>query len=553
MRRTKKKQLVAGAAVLALLAGGTALAQSTSPRFDIQRFEVSGNSLIEPARLQALLAPFTGPQREFGDVQRALEALEAAYRADGYGTVQVSLPEQEASAGVVRLQVLEVKLGTVTLSDRRHYSEANVLRGLPALRPGEPPNLRRLSENLQLSNESRSKQLEVTLVAGRSADTVDAKVKVDDRSPHRFGLTLDNSGSDASGDWRIGGLYQHENLFDRDHAASLAYSTSPDSPSGVRINIFSVGYRLPLYGWGNSIDLVYGRSSSNTPSSTPSLAGALNLVGKGEIAGLNLNHNFARAGETSSRLIFGLGYTHVDSRCSTVDGQPVSTAPPTPPIASCVPYTVRPLKLSYSSITRSAGQQWDYHAGLAVNLPTGTRYTNISGRSDRYSYLTAGNRDTRDEFLILRAGASLQRSFAGDWLARLALSGQFAPDPTVSAESFGLTGANAVRGFEERALVADSGLLLNAELYGPDLAAARGWDGSLRGLFFVDAAHGRNRAANAVVPTSVTPASLGFGLRAAIGKTASLRLDVARILDASRAAKASNGDVKAHALLMLDF
>lgn len=548
----RKKLLMAGGAGLALLAGGMAQAQAPSPRFDIQRFEVGGNTLMPEARLQALLAPFTGRQREFGDVQRALEALEAAYRADGYSTVQVSLPEQEASAGVVRLQVLEVRLGSVTVRDNAHYNEANVLRALPALRPGAVPNLRRLSENVQLSNESRSKQVEVTLAAGQSADTVDAKVAVSDKNPQRFGLSLDNSGSASSGDWRIGGLYQHENVFDRDHALSLAYTTSPDSPSGVRINIFSLGYRLPLYALGDSIDLVYGKSSSNTPSSTPSLAGALNLVGKGEIAGLHLNHNFARAGETTSKLVLGLGYTHVDSRCTTVDGQPVSTAPPTPPIASCVPYTVRPLKASYASATRSAGLQWDYQASLALNLPTGTRYTNLGGRSDRYSYLTAGNRNTRDDFVILRAGASLQRSL-GDWQARLALSGQFAPDPTVSAESFGLTGANAVRGFEERALVADSGLLANAELYGPDLAAAQGWVGSLRGLFFVDAAYGRNRLPNAVVPARVAASSLGVGLRAAIGKSGGLSLDVARVVDAGHAAKTSSGDVKAHVLLTLDF
>ncbi|MES2262904.1 MAG: ShlB/FhaC/HecB family hemolysin secretion/activation protein [Pseudomonadota bacterium] len=547
-----KTWFLMGAACCALAALPAMHAGAQEQRFDIVRFDVSGNTLIAPARLHALLAPHTGLQRDFGDVQRALEALEAAYRADGYSTVQVALPEQEASAGIVLLQVLEVPLGSITVSGNRYFSNANVLRALPALEPGRAPNLRRLSENVQLSNENRPKQVEVTLAAGVVDDTVDAKIKVSDRSPHQFGATIDNTGTDASGKWRTGLSYQYGNLFDSDHAASIAYTTAPDSPRGVTIHNFSVGYRLPLYRWGDSVDLIFGKSSSNTPSSTPTLGGALNIVGKGDVFGLHVNHNFARDGETTRKLVLGLDYKYIDARCSTVDGAPVSTAPPTPPIASCVPYTVTPLSATYASVTRSAGAQVDYSIGIAVNLPRGQRYTNISGRSDRYSYLTAGNRDTRDVFTIARASASYLRGFGNDWQLRLALSGQYAPSPTVSSEAFGLAGNYAVRGFDERALSADSGIVSNAELYAPDFAAAQGW-GSLRALLFIDAAHGANHAPQPPVPGSLRLASAGVGLRAALGQDTSLRLDVARVLHAGLAPGVANGDYKAHFLLTVGY
>jgi hemolysin activation/secretion protein len=544
-----RKLLIWSAGALALGAGQGVVAQPPAPaaHFDIERYEVSGNTLIPDSRLHELLDPFTGKQRDLGDVQQALKALETAYRVAGYGTVQLELPEQDATGSVIRLNVIEVRLASVAVTGNKHFSEANVLRGLPALRSGETPNLRALSENVQLSNESRAKQVEVILAASQTPGTVDARVSVVDESPHHFGLTLDNTGTQASGRWRIGAFYQHENLFDRDQAASLAYTTSPDSPEGVRVNIFGVGYRVPLYAWGDSVDLLYGKSSSNTPSSTPSLGGALNLTGKGDVFALHFNHNFARSGETTSKL--GVDYTYVDSRCTTVDGTPVSIAPPTPPIASCVPYTVAPLMARYASSTRSDSMLAGYYAGAAINIPSGTRYTNITGRTDRYSYLTAGNRDTRDDFVIVRGGADYLRGLASDWQVRMALNGQYAFDPTVSAQSFGLTGANAVRGFDERALVADSGAVVNAELYAPDLAAARGWQGSLRALLFVDAGYGSNRSPNAVVPGELSPASFGFGLRGAIGKVAILRLDVARVAHAAHAIGVANGDYKAHVLL----
>ncbi len=52
-------------------------------RFEISRFDVSGNTLLPAADVTAAVAPFAGKNRDFGDVQRALEALEAVYHARG--------------------------------------------------------------------------------------------------------------------------------------------------------------------------------------------------------------------------------------------------------------------------------------------------------------------------------------------------------------------------------------------------------------------------------------------------------------------------------------
>src|SRR5476649_2985205 len=48
--------------------------------FRSSRFDVSGNTLLPPSLIEQTVAPYTGQRRDFGDVQRALEALEAVYR-----------------------------------------------------------------------------------------------------------------------------------------------------------------------------------------------------------------------------------------------------------------------------------------------------------------------------------------------------------------------------------------------------------------------------------------------------------------------------------------
>ena len=43
-------------------------------------------------------------------MQRALEALELAYRERGYSAVQVFLPEQDLEKGTVTLRVIEARI-----------------------------------------------------------------------------------------------------------------------------------------------------------------------------------------------------------------------------------------------------------------------------------------------------------------------------------------------------------------------------------------------------------------------------------------------------------
>ena len=49
--------------------------------------------MLSPEAVQAAVSPFTGKNKDFGDIQRALEALEQSYRNRGYGVVQVLLSQ----------------------------------------------------------------------------------------------------------------------------------------------------------------------------------------------------------------------------------------------------------------------------------------------------------------------------------------------------------------------------------------------------------------------------------------------------------------------------
>ena len=538
-------------ATLAMAAATTALA--ADERFEITRFQVEGNTLLPAAEVDRLVGPLAGPQRGFADIQLAVEALQQAYRQAGYSTVLVSVPEQELAGGAVKLLVRETVISSITVTGNQHFDEANIRASLVRLQVGRSPSLAAISESIQLANESPAKQVGVTLAEGDKPGTIDAKVLVDDHKPLRIITTLDNTGSPSSGRWRTGVAVQHANLFNRDHVGTLAYTTSPDSPSGVNLNVYSVGYRVPLYAYGDSVDFIYGKSSVNSPASSPVLGGLLGFTGKGDVYGLRWNHFLGRRGESTAKLVLGLDHKLIDSRCE-VGGVTVSIAPPTPPIASCVPYTTTPLSITYSSQSEGADQVSGYSVGLSRNIPSGERYTNIDGRTDRYSYLTPGNRSTRDDFMAARASASLFKSLASGWQLRLAGSAQYTDTPLLAGEQFGLAGSTTVRGFQERAVTADSGIVANAELYTPELSGRVGLPGQLRGVFFIDAGHGsNNKVGSSGLPGSVTVSSVGAGLRYVLSRDFSLNVDLARVNNAGTSLTEKRGDWNAHLSASLAF
>lgn len=557
------------AAAVILAAGSLNHASAQDTSFDIVRFQIEGNSILAAERAQELIAPFVGRRKVYGDVQKALEALEGEYRRLGYGTVQVYVPEQELTTGVVRLQVSEGVVGKVTITGNKHFNNENVRASLPNLKEGVAPNMRQLSENIQLTNENPAKQLEVVLATSEEEGKVDVKVEVKEEDPERFYVTLDNTGTKGSGKHRLGFSYQNANVGNSDQVVTLAYTTAVDPPggmkilgnriipgqdgNGVKVDIFSIGYRLPLYALGDSIDFIYANSSTDSPANSPNLGAGLAINGKGEIFGLRYNHIFPRAGEYTSKLVLGFDYKYMNSRC-TVAGVPTPFGG-----AGCTPHTFRPVTATYSGQWQKPGEAIDFNVGIVHHLfPMGSRFTfapaaPAAGGTDRYSAATGYQ--TKDQFAALRFGGSYAAAVAGEWLLRLAASGQHANNALPAGERLGLAGSSAVRGFLERAVVADRGYFANIELYSPDFAAKLGLDGNLKGLVFYDSAKGFNL--NPSVNQHVNIASLGIGLRYNIKKDVSARFDIARVMDGQWPNGAPNialeGDIRGHFGLAFGF
>ena len=498
---------IAGAAAMSC----TALAQTQDENpighFEITRFDVQGNTLLPNTLVEQLVAPYAGKDRDFGSVQRALEALEAGYHDRGYNVVQVVLPEQELNHGVVKLQVVETKIGKVKVAGNKHHTDANILHSLPSLKIGQTPNIADVSENLKLANENPSKKTTLQLQSGDEDDQVNALLQVTDEAPWLASLSVDNTGTGPTGRNHVTAQYQNADIGGVDHVLSLQYTTTSEDPG--QVHVYGVGYHIPLYTLGDSVDLYANYSNVNSGMVT---AGVFDLAisGKGTVFGGRYNHNFTKKGDYNSKLIFGLDYKAFQNNVSYL-GTPIGND-----------VTVHPASVTYAGDWSPAGNVFNYYLSGLRNIPGGN-----NGSSADFAVARSGASDSYD---VLRYGASWMHMFPADWQLRLALNGQYTSDALIPGEQFGVGGATSVRGFLEREVSDDVGRYTNAEFYTPNLCKG---DAQCRVLAFWDTGYVSHNDALPGELLNQSIASAGLGLRLSVDRYLQLMTDYAQVLEGS--------------------
>ena len=531
---------IACAAAL-LLTSALSLAQTKIERFDIDRFEVEGNTLLKPNEIEEVLKPFFGKQREYGDLQRAIEALRRRYRTGDFSVVWVVAPEQNLDRGVIRLRVIEARIGKITIAGNRFFDNANIRSSLPSLKEGVPPRVADISANTQLANENTSKQVDVALRPGENQNVVDATVEVVDIRLLKAFMTVDNTGNPQTGDYRLGVGVQHANLFNRDHIGTFNYITSPGKESQVRL--YSASYRLPLYSLGDSMDFIVAYSEVDA-GTTQTVAGPLSVSGKGTVYGLRYNQLLARRGEYSHRIVYGLDDRPYNNSCALGEFGAAGCGP------AAVSVTVTPISLTYSGNWSKPGRISDFYVAMSQNIPGAVNGQESDFNASRPS--PTGGAGAPSHYSILRYGASMVNAFESNWQVRAAFNAQYTADALVSGEQFGIAGATAVRGFLEREVVRDTGYFANLELYSPNLGGVLSpGESNVRGLLFYDFASAANNPLAGEVSGQTSIASVGAGIRWNIQRNFNMRFDWARVVDGGVTEK--SGAVRGHISAYLGF
>ncbi|MEG2632674.1 MAG: POTRA domain-containing protein, partial [Comamonas sp.] len=101
-------------------------AHDDGPAMDVQGFVIEGNSAIATSDLQALLQALEGQSLTVSQLEAGAARITRLYRERGYPFAYAYLPEQTVEAGLVRIAVLEGRLGEVRVENATRQ-RANVI------------------------------------------------------------------------------------------------------------------------------------------------------------------------------------------------------------------------------------------------------------------------------------------------------------------------------------------------------------------------------------------------------------------------------------------
>src|SRR6478609_8015452 len=161
-------------------------------KFYIREYRVEGARRLKSLEVEEAVYPYLGPARTPGDVEQARVALEKVYHDKGFQTVSVVVPQQDPRRGVIRLEVVEGKVGRLRVNGARFFLPSKIKAEVPSLAEGSVPDMNRVSKEIVGLNRLADRRVTPVLRAGVEPGTVDIDLNVEDKLPLHGSLELNN-------------------------------------------------------------------------------------------------------------------------------------------------------------------------------------------------------------------------------------------------------------------------------------------------------------------------------------------------------------------------
>lgn len=275
-------------------------ADPNAPKFAVSAIQITGNSVISTDQLQAAIKPMLAPQMNLADLNRVAEAITTLYRDRGYRLARAVVVAQRVENGVVRIEVLEGKLGKINIHGNTRYDSAFIESRLGGL-SGNAVTLSALERNLLLLNDLPGFTGASVLQPGAEYGTTDLDLGVAEKTVGG-NIGFNNYGPTALGRNRV------DAAFDLNNPLKLGDQLSArviESEAG-HLNYRRVAYSLAAGPYGTRV----GLSTAYTNYSVGGAFARLHLTGTSRNEELFATHPIIRSRMTNLVLGFNLRDTY---------------------------------------------------------------------------------------------------------------------------------------------------------------------------------------------------------------------------------------------------
>lgn len=402
------------------------------PAIQVQSFTVNGNERIASEALLAELAPWTGRTLTLDQIYAAADHLTAYYRAHGYGLAQVTVPAQKISDGTVELQVVEGRIGAVSVTGNEDYSFNFLQQRLDALAPGRVYTDQGMERGVLLLNDLPGLDARAVIRPGAEFGTSDILFRVQE-DPAQFSLGVDNYGREELGEIRLLADAQFNNLAGIGDRLYLAILYSDEG----LLKYGNITYGMPTGSNGSRLRFTFNRADYEVGGD---VFADIGLTGDNTTYRVDWSYPLVRS--RSRNIVF----TFAAQRFET---------------ESLIEFETDPLAANATELDLI--EIGFFMNGLTDGNSSWSFSTIVDGNG-KANESTATDIQTDAQQAKLRLDGSYAVPFGSSWLFATRATYVYSGDPLTDSQKFSLGGPYSVRGYAPAELRGDEGAFVSLEL-----------------------------------------------------------------------------------------
>jgi hemolysin activation/secretion protein len=393
---------------------------------------------LDDPEFRAALAPFLGKKLSLAVLQDIRKTTLDWLRGHRRPFVDVSVPPQNISSGIVQVVVTQYSLGRVKVSGARYFSPDFIQR-TSGLEPGQTLDLDDLQSDLDRLNQSPFLSVDAVFSPGAATGQTDVDLKASDRFPVRAYAGFDNLGVRSLGLAQYNLGVNWGNVFDTGQILSYQLTRT----FNAKYLSHSVSDVIPLP-WNDKL-LVFGSFEIERPD----VANVFHDVGHSGQASFRYVHALPRFGEFSEDLQVGYDYKTTDNNLDFAGFNVFSTQA-----------EIDQFPLIYDATLPDALGQTSIQ-NIFVFSPG-----NLTASNDTAAIasLVPG---ARSDYVYNRFLATRTTSLPADLSAISRLTWQIGNHNLPDSEQLGGGGVGSVRGYFTDTALGSEGVLANQELRSP--------------------------------------------------------------------------------------
>ncbi len=190
----------------------------------VNSVQVAPSEILTGEEIESVVSKYTGRNLFITDIQQMIDDLNNLYAQKGFVTARAFLPEQQVENGAIFVDLLESRIGKVTVKDNKWTKSKYIVDRIPQ-KENELFDIVKLEADvLDFNRYNEGVNLSANLKAGEVPGTTDIELSAKESFPFHIMGVMDNMGRKSTGSLRGGPMLVADSLFGyRDRMALGSY------------------------------------------------------------------------------------------------------------------------------------------------------------------------------------------------------------------------------------------------------------------------------------------------------------------------------------------